>query len=284
MSGSYGSDEGSRAVSFRRRDRGRGGRIMKRMHVSIVDYFKAPRVVLAIAAIPEQVSGVHLHISVLDNSCSSANFQVLMDRVNRKDVTLIQAQRNTGYVTGINLSVDWSADYIVLLNPDVILAEADVLGETARFLDRNVDVGIVGIRQVDDDGSLTEVARKFPTFFSQIKRRVRFADEEGALRPFVGLSEEGDEAASVDWLQSSFWMVRGSVWRALGGLDERFFLFMADPDFCRRALKVGYRTVILRGYHGRADGIRASAGGVFSVLTRRTLRIHIIDMLRYYWR
>jgi hypothetical protein len=61
-------------------------------------------------------------------------------------------------------------------------------------------------------------------------------------------SEFGQETAyDVDWVQGSFLLVRSSVWKALNGLDERFFMYVEDVDFCKRVWNLGYKCAYLPG-------------------------------------
>ena len=259
----------------------RGCPIVKRLHVSIVNYFKASKAVIAANCLPRTVGCYDVKMTVIDNSCCASNFRTLCEGLSDSNATLVRAMSNLGYVAATNLSVDWNADYILILNPDVVLSDRRTLEQVVQFLDSNPLVGVAGIKQVNPDGSQAEVARHFPTLWEQVKRRLSAVHPDHA-EPLGPKSDPGDQGIAVDWLQSSFWVVRGSVWRALEGLDERFFLFMSDPDFCRRVWASGHEVRMLPRLTAEADGFRASRGGPLTVLRTRVGRAHVMDMLRYY--
>jgi GT2 family glycosyltransferase len=224
------------------------------------------------------MEGLSYSISILDNSCDEDNFNTLVRGISRDRVSLVRSKSNIGYSRGINLSVDWSADYVVLLNPDVIVSDQETWSEVISILDADESVGVVGVAQVNDDGSVAEVARRFPSLRKQVLRRLLKSEKEYSAIQV----DNSFGVCEVDWLQSSFWVMRGEVWRALEGLDERFFLFMADPDFCLRAFRMGYKSLLYSKRKSLADGRRASSGGVGSIVFNAVLRVHIVDMIRYY--
>jgi N-acetylglucosaminyl-diphospho-decaprenol L-rhamnosyltransferase len=77
-------------------------------------------------------------------------------------------------------------------------------------------------------------------------------------------------------------MMRRADWNAVGGLDERYFLFMSDVEICRRIRRLGKSVAVSSCADVRADGIRASAGGIRHLLSSRALRYHFKDSLTYY--
>ncbi|WP_081803533.1 glycosyltransferase [Halotalea alkalilenta] len=261
-----------------------------KIHVSIVDYFKGRRVEKTLDALLAQRIDGRLIATVIDNSCSNDNFFVLSKKISAlRNVTLLRSHSNLGYTRGTNLSVDASADYIVLLNPDVILEDPNTLARCVDLIASDESVGIVGIAQCDDEGKREQVARRFPNLKVQIARRMGnlgqhlMGDDIRSYEYSEHLNDDGGFHV-VDWVQSSFWVVRGELWRKLNGLDEYFYLFMSEADFSRRAAMLGYKTILYNDLMARSDGIRASGGGVKALFTSKALRIHVLDALKYYFR
>lgn len=259
-----------------------------KIHASIVDYRKAEKVIPTLAALLAQETDDSLQVTVLDNSNSRKNFDILLGACcTAPNLTLVRSKQNTGYTKATNNSVDSSADFIVLLNPDVILDDPQTLKKAMAILREHPRIGIVGIRQINPDGSAEAVARRFPDLRAQLGRRLGPL-AKAIYKRRIDSYEYGDLASDaaghveVDWVQSSFWVVRGDLWRGLNGLDERFFLFMAEADFSWRANQAGYRTAIMLDTHARADGLRASGGGLLAVFRSRALRSHIKDAVKYY--
>ena len=85
----------------------------------------------------------------------------------------------------------------------------------------------------------------------------------------------------VDWIQSSLIIVRGDLWEKIGGLDERYFLFMSDPEICFRAWELNYQVFYNAELTVGADGKRCSAGGFADVFSSKSLQYHILDAIKY---
>jgi GT2 family glycosyltransferase len=259
-----------------------------KIHVSIVDFFKAPRLIESLQALEQQSLFDCCQVTVFDNSVDDDNFIKLNEYINHKEnISLVRSSFNRGYTKATNLSIDFSADFMVLLNPDLILSSAECIKESIEILQGTQDIGIVGIKQLDDRGNVELVARTFPSIKSQLARRAplmvsRFFSAERERYECTAVNSRTSGVHIVDWVQSSFWVVKGDVWRALNGVCEDFFLFMCEPEFSQRAKKIGYRTAINCNSYALSDGIRASAGGLKAIFRSRAFRSHILDMTIYY--
>jgi N-acetylglucosaminyl-diphospho-decaprenol L-rhamnosyltransferase len=95
-------------------------------------------------------------------------------------------------------------------------------------------------------------------------------------------SVEKKEAIDVDWMVGACLLMRTDLYRKLGGFDERFFLFFEDIDLCRRVKEVGKRVVYLPGVKVLDRKGRLSGSSIFSLLTRKTTRIHVGSALKYF--
>lgn len=261
---------------------------MSLISVSIVDYNKASRVVETYNYLKDQTVFNDCFVIIFDNSEDERNFAILSAGVPQSDhARLIKSDRNIGYTKATNKSVLDKADYIVLLNPDVALEDPRTIEACIGLLEANPDYGVVGVRQVDDGGTPQLVARSFPRLGVQVARRCGWPLNRifsGKISNYECSSQNFSQSGiyPVDWVQSSFWVVRGALWRQLGGLNEKFFLFMSEADFSQRAADFGFKTIINCDVFARSDGIRVSRGGVASVFTSKVVRAHIFDALRYH--
>ena len=127
--------------------------------------------------------------------------------------------------------------YVLLLNPDVEIVSG-TLRELLESLDARPEVGIASVIQQDADGGLQHSIRRYPS--------PRRAFGEALSLPWRGWREEERtpscyrEESSVDWLVGAFLIARAEVVRAIGGLDERFFLYSEETDWCYRARTAGW--------------------------------------------
>ncbi len=158
-------------------------------------------------------------------------------------VRLVIHENNPGFAAACNQGMALaSGRYLLLLNPDVIV-HPGALAEMASFLNDNPGVGIVGPRTFDGEGqvaltartpySVTNVLWKYlgldRLFPNRVYGHYRSACRH-ALAPF-----------DVGWVQGSCLMLRREVYEQVGGLDEGFFLFAEEADFCARAIDAGWR-------------------------------------------
>ena len=253
-----------------------------RIAVVVLNYFKSERVVEGLLALRKQSAYNDCAVVVVDNSKSDAEARVLNDTLMNNE-KLIVTHENLGYSQGINLGVSnvWGWDYLLLMNPDILVPDKDTISEMCRVLEKNPKLGILSSMQRNDDGSVVEVARRFPSLPIQVLRRLFPTQfhEHDLLEPLQGANAE--LLVNMDWVQSSFIMIRRSLWDRIGGFDERFFVFMADVEMCRMAWKEGYEVAVTSAVTVRADGVRASQGAFRDIIHEKVLRIHIMDALKY---
>ena len=154
-------------------------------------------------------------------------------------------------------------------------------------MERHEEVGILAPRQINEgNGEVAMTVRAFPKFFLQIARRT-FLRKIPVIRGWVAHDEmrhlDYGLVQEVDWVQSSFWVIRKSLWDSFGGLNPNYFIFMSDPDLCFKVWKKGYKVVYYPKATVYADGIRASEGGFGAFFQKWTLRQHVKDSLKYCW-
>ena len=175
-------------------------------------------------------------------------------------VDAIRLASNGGFGHGCN--VGWRrghGDYVLFLNPDARIA-ADSLQRLAAVLEEDSDVGIVGPRIVDEDGSLEYSIRRFPRlsstyaqalFLHRVWWRARWADE------VVRDAQHYNAPSRTEWLSGACLLVRRSLLEVLDGFDERFFMYCEDKDLCRRAWTAGF---VVR-FEPAAEVVHVGGGG-----------------------
>lgn len=257
--------------------------------VSVVDYFKADSVLQLYHAFDGYHQMHDIFFSIVDNSCDVQNGESLIRLSGYGNVSITINDKNIGYTKATNQSISngscFEPDFIIIINPDVRLSHDFNLSFAIEKLMSHAEIGILGIRQINDDGSVAPVIRRYPNLISQVIRRTFLRTLplcKRSVQKYEANDLDWDKPQSVDWLQSSFWLIRKSIWDEIGPLDESFFLFMADPDYCLRAKNSGYSSFYEPSLVAYADGKRASAGGFLKIFKSRALRIHVLDALKYY--
>jgi len=157
---------------------------------------------------------------------------------------VVAAPRNGGFAYGNNLGLrelerDGRVDFVHLLNPDTVL-RAGAIDALVDFLDAHPRAGLAGGIFENGDGSEWAIAFRFPTMSSEFEQGAKLGLVSRLLaRRRVSMSM-GQQAAQVDWLAGASMMVRREVFSRIGGLDETFFLYFEETEFCHRARAAGF--------------------------------------------
>ncbi|HEV2703004.1 MAG TPA: glycosyltransferase family 2 protein [Steroidobacteraceae bacterium] len=218
--------------------------------VVIVTYRSALLTIEALrsVAMERTASGLSLRAIVVDND--SGDLPLIKRAVEQNAwlpwVTLVPAPRNGGFAYGNNLGIarayaDAVPDFIYLLNPD---AQVRPGGITAliRFLIERPEVGIAGSSFENLDGSDWPIAFRFPTLFSEVDAGLHWGLVSHLLKRWVVARVMSQTPQPVDWICGASMMIRPAVLAAIGGLDENYFLYFEETDFCRRARLAGHST------------------------------------------
>lgn len=184
---------------------------------------------------------------VVDNGSSDDSAAAVREAF--PTATVIEAGRNLGFARGVNLGVRHATgDYIVLLNPDTVVLDGS-LSTLVAFAVARPEFGLYGGRTIRRDGSTDPSScwgapsiwslTCFATGLSTVFRRSRFFDPESLGR------WERDSVREVPIVTGCLLLMRRAHWDALGGMEERFFLYGEDAEFSLRAARHGYRPVIV---------------------------------------
>jgi N-acetylglucosaminyl-diphospho-decaprenol L-rhamnosyltransferase len=161
-------------------------------------------------------------------------------------------------------------DYLIILNPDVKIEGATI--DKLSDVSKNLKDFLISIELRDPKkGRLDENSGDFPTILSLLssyflKRRKFFKG-----KTFLARNE-------VDWCSGSFMFMPVSVFVALGGFDERYFMYMEDVDFCRKYFKI-YRqkVLLLRNVFGEHEAQRANR-----IFLSRAFFWHVFSIIKYF--
>ena len=257
-----------------------------KLTIVVLDYLKAARVVENVALLLQQKADFAFKIIVIDNSCNKENADLLKKELEKENIELIVNSENLGYIKAHNaVSEKMEGGYVLILNPDILLKDDDVLQKMVDYMDKNPQVGIIGPKQMNDNGDIAMSVRGWPKFYLQVARRTFLRNLPG-LKGQVEHDEmkhlNYDKIQDVDWLQSSCVMIRKELWDEIGGFDEDYFLFMSDPEICYQVWNRGFRVVYYSEAKVFADGKRVSAGGFKTFFKSWVLRQHVKDSLRYH--
>lgn len=222
-------------------------------------------------------------IIVVDNASGDGTPEMVAHEF--PQVRLIASKVNTGFGAGNNTGIRAATGrYVMIMNPDIAVLD-DALDRLVVFMDQNSDVGFVGPRLSNPDGSTQNSCYRFPTPLIPVYRRTPFGRlmrGQTALADYLMTDWDHTKTRDVDWLLGACIMMRRETIEKVGLFDDRFFLYFEDTDLCRRAWEANYRVV----YHPEANIThyhrRESAGSIFSLMTNWIAREHVKSGIRYF--
>ncbi len=248
--------------------------------VSIVNWNTREYLRKCLESVLAQNSGISIEINVVDNASTDGSAAMVRSEFGNH-VRLITMSRNAGFAAAQNQSIRLaSGRYVFLLNPDSVLNSPDVLRKMVEFMDANKDVGFLGPKVVNPDGSLQYSARRFPTMLAAVFRHTllgRLFPNNAFVRRYLMTDWAHDRIAEVDWLSGSALLVRKETIQQIGLLDERFYMYLEDVDWCRRAHDAGWRVV----YFPEVTVIH-KIGGASDQNPVEMIKEHHKSMLRYF--
>ena len=161
-------------------------------------------------------------------------------------VKIIRNAENLGFSKGNNVGVKASrGKYVYLLNSDVKVF-VGCLDALADYLDQNPRVGMVGPKILNRDLTHQSSCRRFPTLWNNFCEVAGLAKVFAGSRIFSGehmFYFKGHRLMDVDVLVGCFWTIRREAVNEFGLLDEGFFMFAEDLDWCKRFWEAGWRVV-----------------------------------------
>jgi len=189
--------------------------------------------------------GVDYEIFVVDNASSDGSQEYLrtISADSRRKISIILNKENLGFAKANNLAIRQAkGDFLFLLNPDTEIKE-NTLNGLVGAMKRHPKAGLVGGRIVGVDGKLQPSVRRFPTLSSQLGHLFKLHHFFPFLPPFKKYfyyDFDYTKEQEVDQLMGSFFFLRREAIEDIGLMDEGFFIWFEEVDYCRRLQNAGW--------------------------------------------
>ena len=206
----------------------------------------------------------HAEIFVVDNASTDGSADMVAS--NFPSVHLIRSPRNGGFAYGNNQALRHArGEAVLLLNPDTLMPRGGIQG-LLDVLRRHPEAGIVGPKLLRPDGSMHLACRRsFPTpavAFHRVTGLSRLLPHTPRFGRYNLTYVDPDVPIEVDSVCGACLLIRRNVIERIGLLDERFFMYGEDLDWCLRTRQAGWTVryepgVVVQHQHGAASRSRA---------------------------
>lgn len=212
------------------------------LSILIVNYNTRELTLDALRSVYRSQTNYTFEVILIDNHSTDGSVEAIKEEF--PQVKIIENQENVGFAKANNQGIRRAAGrYILLLNSDTII-QPDTLEIMLRFMDQHPNIGASGCKVVLPDGSLDKACRRgFPTPSASFY----YAFGLAKLFPHVPKFNQyqlsyldPDDDYPVDCLVGAFMLVRREVIDHVGMLDEDFFMYGEDVDWCYRIKKAGW--------------------------------------------
>ncbi len=236
------------------------------LSVVLVSYNTRDLLEQALRTVLDAAAGLRVEVFVVDNASRDGSAELVEEKF--PQVRLIRSPRNVGFAAGNNLAFrQVQGRYVLLLNTDTVVRQ-DTLRCLVDFLDAHPEAGAAGCKILNPDGSLQLACRRgFPTpmaAFCKVSGLSRLFPNSRRLAAYNLTYLDPEQVNEVDALSGSCMMVRRTAVDQVGLLDEDYFMYGEDLDWCFRMRQAGWRVyyvphtaiVHFKGESGREEQMR----------------------------
>jgi N-acetylglucosaminyl-diphospho-decaprenol L-rhamnosyltransferase len=233
------------------------------MDAIVVTYNSAQEIARLLAS--QTLRGAFDRVVVVDNGSEDATVRIARGH----GALVLDRSSNDGFAVGVNEGASISrGEAFAVLNPDIDLVTRNVVDRLENHLKRP-EVGVAAPALELPSGALQDSAREVPSPLDLCRRR--FFKQ----RPDEVFSET---PVRVDWTVAACMVIKRDAFDAVGGFDERYFLYFEDVDFGVRLARAGYAVI----YDPTVRVLHAHHGASRAALTTWATRQHIVSASRFY--
>ncbi len=212
--------------------------------IIIVSFNSSQFISECLSSLLNQSSDVR-EITVIDNASGDNTVELI--RNNFPQIKLIENFKNLGFAKALNSHLNHTdVRYILVLNPDILIP-ANCLNKLIKYMDENLEVGVLSPKLIRPDGSLDWACRRsFPSPSDIIYRYTnldRIFSKSSLFSKYSLSYLDQNNITEVDGIAGAFMLIRANALPDVGAFDERFFMYFEDLDWCYRLKKCGWKVL-----------------------------------------
>lgn len=260
--------------------------------VVIVCYKAAELTIDCLRSLEPEIAAIDgAKVAICENGTGEESVATLRNAIDREGwsdwILLTVISPNRGFSGGNNVIIEEAMSrphpprHLLLLNADTIV-RSGALVELMRAAEANPKAGIVGPRLEDPDGSPQISCFGFHNPLSELIRGAHLGFLTRLLRRFDVPRSVSNEPIEPDWTTFACALIRREVFAQVGVLDEGFYLYFDDPDFCRRARRAGWTVLHWPAAHVVHLGGRSNPVKSLAKLKQRRPAYYYASRARYF--
>ncbi len=250
-----------------------------RLGIVIVHYNTPADLARCLESLRSEAASCPHEIVVVDNASTAPGLDEVIARFD--EVRWLRNPVNVGYGRGCNQGLAiLPADYHLILNPDIVVLPG-ALASLLAFADAHPRAGLIGPQLLNEDGTIQESCRRFYTFKTLLLRRTllgKLFPRTETVRRHLMRDFDHASARPVDWVLGGCLLVRREARHRCGPMDERFFLYFEDVDWCYRMWQCGFEVLYFPDARFVHRHRRASAQGKLD----RSFWLHLGSLIAFY--
>lgn len=193
-------------------------------------------------SIYENNKEISFEVFVVDNNPKDKTVEMVKKEF--PSVNLIVNTKNLGFAKANNQAISKSrGEFVMLLNPDTEIIDNSLI-EMVNFLEKREDIGVLGPKLLNSDKSWQPSTRRFPTPLNQLVILFKLHHIFPRLkiyRKYLMRDFDGKSEREVDQIMGAAFLIRREVIKKIGALDERYFIWFEEVDYCKMVKEAGWK-------------------------------------------
>lgn len=213
---------------------------MRDLRIVIVPWNSESHIAKCLSSLPAACEGLTWEIIVVDNASTDKSVEIARKHVGAYGRVIVNKE-NRGFAKACNQGIaGFETRYVLLLNPDTECPPGS-LTALVRAAEARPETGIVGPKLINADGTAQTSIRRFPGFWDQAGVMLKVHNVFPKLfRRYFAADWSLDEERDVDSVMGACFLIRRELLKDIGALDERYFIWFEEVDYCRTAKKNGW--------------------------------------------
>lgn len=222
---------------------------------------------------------IPFEIIVVDNN--STDQTEIMVKDNFPQVKFIKLNKNFGFAYACNRGAEIAkGDYFLFLNPDTKWHE-EIFSKIINFINRQKNLGLLGIKLLNENLSVQRSVRKLPTVYSQIIVLTKLhLISKKLIKDYLSLNFDYNKNQSVEQVAGAFFLVSKKLFNEIKGFDEKFFIWFEEVDFCYHSLKASFNNY----YYSEVSIIHYGEESFKQLYQLEKQTIFNKSLLYYFWK